>query len=267
MNVSLQILVLIAGSNIDFFLPARLLCAHSAWFTAAISNREMGASIIFPFSDASVLEAVLVFMCTGVLRLSDHMGHQLHAALEMAMVAHKLVMEDLEWYAVGKLEEYFDVNRSSQLRPDEIEIERVFHSTGSTSHLCEWLTNHIAGCLTSGTMMAAALVGLTTAEPAFVTMIVMSIQTTAFELTKVPMDADVRKREKARGKAMDRLRENEIEEVEDDSKMKWDEVDSADQPRTESGEGCDKDMDDEPLSEDEIESEAGESISDEDSEL
>ena len=269
MNDGPNVLVLVFVSNVDFSLPTTLLCAHSAWFAATISNPAMDGTIDFPFGDAAVLETVLVFMCTGVLRISDRMGNKLYAALEMAIVAFKLGMEDLEWCAVGKLEEYFAIKTGAQLRPHE--IKRALRSTGSTSHLREWLADHIATCLTTGTIDAASLAGLTSAEPEFATRIMMSMQTTAIELIKVLLDADVRSIERARAEVMERAggdeTEEDEEEPEEESEMVHNETNAADQPEPESGEDSDDDMEDAPLPEDELESDGDESISDEDSEL
>lgn len=84
-----------------------------------------------------MFEPVLVFMCTGALRTPNTMEDQLDAAFEIAMVACRLGMEDLEWCASGKLEEYFEINKSTYL--PQAASEHILHSTGITSHLCEWL--------------------------------------------------------------------------------------------------------------------------------
>jgi hypothetical protein len=256
MNDSPKIVVLVFGSNVDFVLPTKLLCAHSAWFAAMISNPTINGTIEFRLGDADVLETVLVFMCTGVLRKSNHMRQQVHAALEMAIVAFNLGMEDLEWCAVGKLEENLTVKTGSTLPPDE--IKRVLRSTGSTSHLREWLADHIASRLTTGTINAASLAGLTTAEPVFATMIMMSMQTTAIELLKVLMVADVRSIERARAEVMARSGGNETEEDEEEPREEAEMV---------HGEDSDEKMEDWAQSEDGLEDDGDGSISDEDSEL
>jgi hypothetical protein len=95
MNGDEKVLVEVPMSEIDYLVPARLLGAHSTWFSRQISEREGADSIVF-MASAHVLEYVLVFMCTGVLRMPRYQENELEATLGMATVACWLKMEDLE---------------------------------------------------------------------------------------------------------------------------------------------------------------------------
>jgi hypothetical protein len=199
MNGGEQVLVEVLISEINYLVPAKLLGAHSTWFFRQISEREGADSIVFTAS-AHVLECVLVFMCTGVLRMPRHQENELEATVMMAMVACWLKMEDLEWCAVGRLEVYFEANKNIFLPQNAVEY--VLKNTESTSHLREWLAGHVAGCLSTRTMCAGALYGVVATAPDFATKIMMSMQETAIEINTVLLDADVSDIERARSEVI-----------------------------------------------------------------
>jgi hypothetical protein len=199
MNGNEKVLVEVPISEINYLVPAKLLGAHSTWFSGQINEREGDDSIVFTAS-AHVLECVLVFICTGVLRMPRHQENEPEATFKMATVACWLKMEDLEWCAVGRLEEYFEANKSIFLPQNAVEY--VLKNTESTSHLREWLADHVAGCLSTRTMCAGALYGVVATAPDFAAKIMMSMQETAIEITTVLLGADVSDIERARSEVI-----------------------------------------------------------------
>ncbi|KAF7510592.1 hypothetical protein GJ744_006204 [Endocarpon pusillum] len=202
MNESPKILVKAILSDTDFLLPTKLLCERSAWFSAKISQLDGCSPIVFPFADSHVFESVLRFMCTGILQISDCHADQPDAAFEMAMVACRLKMEDLEWCAVGKLEDYFEVNNNTYLHPDSVEY--VLRNTASKSHLREWLADHVGGSLSTGTIRAETIARFMATAPDFAIKIIMSMQITVVGTTNALLDMDISDIEWARHEVMDR---------------------------------------------------------------
>ena len=246
MNESPKILVKAILSDTDFLLPIKLLCERSAWFSAKISELEGCGSIVFPFADSHVLESVLRFMCTGILQMSDCQKDQLDAAFEMAMVACRLKMEDLEWCAVGKLEDHFKINNSTYLSQDSVEY--VLRNTASKSHLREWLAEHVGGCLSTGTLHAGTIARLVATAPDFTIKVIMSMQITVVGATNALLDMDVGDIEWARSEVMDtdngRLQspfhdevdESDEEEAEEDSEPNHADVESTGSGEDDTGE-------------------------------
>ena len=128
------------------------------------------------------------FMCRDILRMPLDEEDEPSTALELCRVALELKREDLEWCAVGRLNDHFDSNPGAFL-PREA-IEHILSNTGSKSHLREWLVDHVAGCWSSGVMCAANIEGLIATSSGFAAHVMMSMQTTVTEVTKVLMDMD-----------------------------------------------------------------------------
>lgn len=273
MNESPKILVKAILSDTDFLVPTKLLCERSAWFSAKISGLDCSSPVVFPFADSHVLESVLRFMCTGILQLSDWQKDQLDAAFEMAMVACRLKMEDLEWCAVGKLEDHFDINNRTYL--SEESIEYVLRNTASQSHLREWLADHVGGCLSTGILHAETIARLMATAPDFTVKVIMSMQITVVGTTNALLDMDVGDIEWARSEVMDKdhsgphfpFHDDVDDGVDGDEEVTKDnsEPSSADMESTHNGENNtgEKD-DDEEESEYDIENEEEEQGSDED---
>lgn len=200
MNDSEKVLVKLALSDTNYLVSARLLQSRSPWFFEKISELERDPSVVFTFADAPTFECVLVFMCTGLLRIPSYLDDELEAILKVAMVAYRLKMEDLEWCAVGRLEEYFQINMRTYL--PQHAIEYVLSNTQPKSHLREWLADHIAGCLSTGTLCVGALETLFVAAPDFALMIIREMQATAAAVTEALLDTDVSNIERARGEVI-----------------------------------------------------------------
>ena len=269
MNESPKILVKAILSDTDFLLPTKLLCERSAWFSAKISELEGCSPIVFPFADSHVFESVLRFMCTGILQISDCQKDQPDAAFEMAMVACRLKMEDLEWCAVGKLEDYFEINNSTYLH--QYSVEYVLRNTPSKSHLREWLADHVGGSLSTGTLRAGTIAGLMATAPDFAIKIIMSMQTIVVGTTNALLDMDVSDIEWARHEVMDRDNgergfpshedvdesdDSNEEDAEDDSEPIYADMESSDNRENDTGEEDDED-DDEKEDEHDTENEDG----------
>ncbi len=246
MNESPKIVVKAILSDTDFLLPTKLLCERSAWFSAKIGDLESCSPIVFPFADSHVLESVLRFMCTGILQMSDCQKDQPDAAFEMAMVACRLKMEDLEWCAVGKLEDYFEINNNTHL--SQHSIDHVLHNTASKSHLREWLADHVGRCLSTGTLRAGTIARLMATAPDFTVKVIMSMQLTVVGTTKAFLDMEVGDIEWARSEVMDtdngRLQspfhdevdESDEEEAEEDSEPNHADVESTGSGEDDTGE-------------------------------
>ncbi len=280
MNDSEKVLVEVVGSGVDYLVPAKLVRERSAWFGAKLSQREGVDSIVFEIGNAFTFKSVLLFMCTGLLPMSLRLRNQLDAALEIAMVANKLKMEDLEWCAVGRLEEYFESNKSTHV--SHIAIECVLHSTETTSYLRAWLAGHVAGCLSTGTICAGALDRLITTAPDFATMIMMEMQRTTIEVTNALLDTDIIEIENARREVMPgsnyaagsetdepmRSSEDESEEAEEDSERDEEDIsrETSTEPSVTEDEYSDEMEDEQRTEDDEDSDEAEDEQSTEDSE-
>jgi hypothetical protein len=149
---------------------------------------------------ADVFESMLGFMCTGILRVPSDEGNELKRSLEVCMLACRLEMEELEWCAVGKVEEYFEANKNAYL--PQSAIRYVLHNTQSISHLHEWLATHVAGRLSTGAMCAEALEEVIATAYDFATRIIISMQTTVVEITGALLDMEFSEIRKARSKVM-----------------------------------------------------------------
>lgn len=185
---------------------------------------------------ADVFESVLGSICTGILRVPSDEGNELKRSLEVCMLACRLEMEELEWCAVGKVEEYFEANKNAYL--PQAAIRYVLHNTQSTSHLHEWLATHVASRLSTGAMCAEALEGVIATAHDFATRIIISMQTTVVEITGALLDMEFSEIRKARSKVMrdsnydgnsamdDDERDDEMDEDEErDDEMSEDEMD------------------------------------------
>lgn len=199
MNIGEKVVINVVLSGIKYLVPTRLLCERSAWFSVELVDHEFHDSVMFTMTRAAIFESVLEFMCTGILRTPSQ-ENEIDAALEICMLACKLKMEDLEWCAVGRLEEYFQPNRNSYLSCSTINL--LLHNTECTSHVREWLVDHIAACLSSGRICAKALGGIVATSPDFAMKILMEMQATVMDVTEVLLDMDVSNIEKARSQVM-----------------------------------------------------------------
>jgi hypothetical protein len=200
MNDGKKILVNVVLSGVDYLVPAKLLCEMSPWFSAQLDEYEWFDSVVFTMATADVFESVLGFMCTGILRVPSDEGNELKRSLEVCMLACRLEMEELEWCAVGKVEEYFEANKNAYL--PQSAIRYVLHNTQSTSHLHEWLATHVAGRLSTGAMCAEALEGVIATAYDFATRIIISMQTTVVEITGALLDMEFSEIRKAQSKVM-----------------------------------------------------------------
>lgn len=201
MNDSEKVVLRVSTTEIDYLVSAKLLRRQSAWFSKALGEHDEPISISITVADAGILESLLVFMCTGILKMPLYPGHELKTVLQVSLIAYTLKMETLEWCAVGRLEEYFETNPNAYLPRSA--VENVLQNTGPGSHLREWLADHVAVWLCTGTICAGALAELVTTAPDFATGIMISMQTTAMEMTNAFLYLDISEITEARREVID----------------------------------------------------------------
>lgn len=200
MNDGEKILVELVLSDVNYLVSAKLLRNRSSWFHEKISQSGRNQSVALMFADAATFEWVLLFMCTGLLPISSHLENELEAVLKVAMVAHWLKMEGLEWCAAGRLGEYFQFNMSKYLPKHAIDY--VLSNTRTASHLREWLADHVAGCLSTGTIHVGTIADLLAVVPNFASMIILEMQITTTAVTEALLDTDVSNIERARSEVI-----------------------------------------------------------------
>jgi hypothetical protein len=198
LNDSEKVISEIPASETDSILPAELLRMRSAWFSEKIAKGPQ--SVLFTMANNPILECVLEFMCTGVVRTSLDLRKELQAALDLAIVARKLKTEDLEWCALGRLEGHLEGNQSTYL--SQSPVKHVFHETEDKSHLRDWLADHVTGSLCTGLICAGDLNGLIATSPDFAIKITISIPQTAVEVTNTLLNVKLSEIERARGEVM-----------------------------------------------------------------
>jgi hypothetical protein len=200
MNDDRKVVVNVVLSELYYFVPARLLCERSPWFSTKVDERGELNTVVFAMAKAPTFETMLGFRCTGILEKPLQQENELETVLEICMMAWKLRMEDLEWCAVGKLDDYFDTHPGLSL--PQTTIAQVLRNTEKTSHLREWLVDHVADCLSTGSICAGSLTGLVTTAPEVATAVMISMQTTIIEVTNTLLNMDINQIERARGELM-----------------------------------------------------------------